>query len=402
MQSASTLGPHDHPDRAEPEGWAEVLAGGGSPMAALFAAVARDVDRLTDQGVERIRAAVDAYAGAAPRERGDLWWSTKRNMQTALVCLAEQRPLTEADLANRRLLGARSAERGIPLESVMHAFRLGYILVWDALRTSADALGPPAAQALLDSAGSMWLSLDQFASAVASGHRGASSLQAEDSRRRQLAFVAALRRGPTSADDATSLAAALDLDPGGCFAWAMFEGYGSRAVADVRFFVDNPPGVLGLVVAPSLGARDEQRLALGLVQSGARHVGVGLARRGLPGARRSLLDAEQAHQVACTSQRSSSLFRDEWLACLVVQAADQLSDVLAVALDELRGNAELRETVSVFLQENGSLAGTGKRLHLHPNTVAYRLTRLADRTGIDVRTSTGVAHAQAVLTLVTP
>ncbi len=386
--------------RAEPEGWASLLAGGGAPMAAMFAAVAGDIDRLTDRGVDRIRAAVGEYSGVSPGEHGDLWWSTKRNMQISLVCLAEQRPLAEADLVDRRILGARAAERGIPLESVMHAFRLGYIVVWDALQASAIELGPAAAQALLDAAGPMWLLLDRFASALASGHRDAGAVQAEDDRRRQLAFVSALRQWPASGDETRQLALGLGLDSGGCFLWAVFEGYGSQALDIVTLSVENLSGVLGLVVGPNLGAGDEQWLSEALLASGARHVGVGLARSGLAGARRSLLDAEQAHALAVGSDRDSSVFRADWLTVLVAQAADQLSDLLYVALDELQRNTELRQTVSVFLQENGSLAAAAKRLHLHPNTVAYRLTRLADRTGIDVRTSTGVAQSLAVLTLV--
>lgn len=169
---------------AEPAGWTDVLPGGEGPMSTLIAAVAGNVDELADRGLARIRAEVPDYAGVPSSEHGNLWWATKRNIQTELVCRAEQRPLRGDELEVCHLLGARAAERGIPLESVMHAFRLGFIVVWNALREAADDLGPAAARALLDSAGHMWLSLEDFASALANGHRDASAVQSEDTRRR--------------------------------------------------------------------------------------------------------------------------------------------------------------------------------------------------------------------------
>lgn len=370
-------------------------------MAALFAAVARDIDQLTDCAVQRIHAGVEEYAAASPHTQGDLWWSTRRNIQAALVHLAEQRPLPATDLAAQRALGVRAAQRGIPLDAVMHAFSLGYIVAWDALRRAADNLGQAAATALLDAAGPMWLSLERFTSAVASGHRDASAVEAEHSRRKALAFVDALRRWPGALGEAEQAAAALGIPREDCFVWAMFEASTPTPLDLLTLVLDSPGGVLGLATGGSLGPSDERALASELVGSGARHVGVGLARQGLAGARQSLLDAEQAHEVAKTWHAEPCLFRRDWFSCMVRQSADQLQDLLGAACIELAKH-EVRETVSVFLDESGNLAAAAKRLYLHPNTVAYRLARLAQRTGIDVRTSQGVAHALAALALSPP
>ncbi len=94
------------------------------------------------------------------------------------------------------------------------------------------------------------------------------------------------------------------------------------------------------------------------------------------------------------------IFRKDWRACLTLQSAQQLQGVLADAVEAMTEHAELRNTVAVFLEEDASLVSTGRRLHLHPNTVAYRLARLADSTGLDVRTSAGTADALAALALV--
>jgi PucR C-terminal helix-turn-helix domain/GGDEF-like domain len=46
----------------------------------------------------------------------------------------------------------------------------------------------------------------------------------------------------------------------------------------------------------------------------------------------------------------------------------------SLAIDDEQ-NARLRDTLSVFLQENGSFKGTGERLNLHKNTLQYRVRR---------------------------
>jgi DNA-binding PucR family transcriptional regulator len=44
-------------------------------------------------------------------------------------------------------------------------------------------------------------------------------------------------------------------------------------------------------------------------------------------------------------------------------------------------NARLRETLSVFLQENGSFKATAERLTLHKNTVQYRVRKAQEGMG---------------------
>ncbi len=55
------------------------------------------------------------------------------------------------------------------------------------------------------------------------------------------------------------------------------------------------------------------------------------------------------------------------------------------------------EFSGVYLEENGSLTAIGERLFLHKNTVKYRIARLTERTGVDIRT----CHGAYVFTLAT-
>lgn len=390
---------HAAAPRNDPRGWRQVRTGGNTASAALFAELAGRVDELSDSGVSRIRSAVHEYADVADGRR-ELWWETRRHIQMMLVCLARQRSLTAEDLAHQRLVGVRAAERGIALESVMHAIRLGCILVWDELRVTADHLGPSAARVLLDAAGPMWVSLDQLSSAVAAGHRDTEALRQQDSRRLAAAFLTALRRLPFRHDETESAARALDLDQDADFVFAVFAGHPLDVTALVDVLMDDHATTFALRVGDQLSSNDEQGLAGALVRAGAQHVGIGLVRQGLAGARQSLLDAECAHAAAVAMGVQQCIFRKDWRACLTLQSAQQLQGVLADAVEAMTEHAELRNTVAVFLEEDASLVSTGRRLHLHPNTVAYRLARLADATGLDVRTSAGTADALAALALV--
>ncbi len=47
------------------------------------------------------------------------------------------------------------------------------------------------------------------------------------------------------------------------------------------------------------------------------------------------------------------------------------------------------EFARIYLEENGSLIAIGERLFLHKNTVKYRIARLNERTGVDIRTCRG-------------
>ncbi|WP_226362346.1 helix-turn-helix domain-containing protein [Pseudonocardia sp. ICBG1142] len=50
---------------------------------------------------------------------------------------------------------------------------------------------------------------------------------------------------------------------------------------------------------------------------------------------------------------------------------------------DARSGTGLVETLEVFLDESGSWNRTAARLHLHVNTVRYRIGRVAELTGRD-------------------
>ena len=62
------------------------------------------------------------------------------------------------------------------------------------------------------------------------------------------------------------------------------------------------------------------------------------------------------------------------------QAIDSLVEEVYVALRST--DPALIETVAAYLERAGSLEGAARELFVHPNTVRYRLRRVADVTGL--------------------
>ena len=129
-------------------------------------------------------------------------------------------------------------------------------------------------------------------------------------------------------------------------------------------------------------------------------VGIGLQRAGLPGAADSATDAEES--LVYGRGRSGDRvvwFEHEWLAVTLFQRAARLAPLLRPC----RGESSLHGDAAVAIDglfDNGfSCSATGRSLHLHPNTVRYRVERWQQLTGWDVKTRQGLLRSIAALGL---
>ncbi len=57
------------------------------------------------------------------------------------------------------------------------------------------------------------------------------------------------------------------------------------------------------------------------------------------------------------------------------------------------------ETISAFAAADMNITTAASALHVHPNTVRYRLARIADTTGLDPRTFSGLADLHCIIEL---
>jgi hypothetical protein len=381
------------------------LAAGGRPLATVAAELAADIDDVTDAATRRILETIAGYSPTDVVPREDLWWSVRRNVELVLVTLATEALPSESELSVRRELGVRRAEQGLALADLLRAFRVGYLAVWEALTDAAHRQGPDAVAALAEQAALVWGAMDAVSSAVADGYRDRATALDVDHRRRVLALVDALRAGDVPV--ATERALEAGIDPGAAVHVAACRGVamGQQHQRPVALLDARAQRDLGRVDAATAGVPTDEPTSVeaamvdALRTAGATHVGTGPAAAGIATAARALTQAESALRAAVALDVPVLSYAHDWLACTVIDAGDPLQDVLAPVVSHLAADADARATVEAFLAADGNLTRAADRLHLHPNGVAYRVRRLAEQTGVDLRTSAGAREAHVALLL---
>jgi DNA-binding PucR family transcriptional regulator len=114
----------------------------------------------------------------------------------------------------------------------------------------------------------------------------------------------------------------------------------------------------------------------------------GAAGAGVSGFRRTHQQALAAHAVALAAgssgQRATSFTEVAPLAlmsCSVELLRTWVHETLGQLADDDEQHARLRDTLRVFLQENGSFKATAERLILHKNSVQYRVRKAEEALG---------------------
>jgi sugar diacid utilization regulator len=129
-------------------------------------------------------------------------------------------------------------------------------------------------------------------------------------------------------------------------------------------------------------------------------IGVGVERIGLPGAADSATDAEEALVYGRgLSENRVVWFERDWLAITLFQREARLAPMLAPDRGKSSLHGDAAVAVSGLIDNGFSFSATGRALHLHPNTVRYRVERWQQLTGWDVKTRQGLLCSIAALGL---
>jgi DNA-binding PucR family transcriptional regulator len=120
---------------------------------------------------------------------------------------------------------------------------------------------------------------------------------------------------------------------------------------------------------------------------------------------------QQAHREATLSLTYTSatrpivsLYELSSLECAVIGATATTKAAIASKGNGLRALppddlATSVETIRAFFNANLNVAKAAEQMHVHPNTVRYRLQQIATRTGHDPRTLTGLVDLVCILEL---
>jgi hypothetical protein len=362
--------------------------------------------------VERIMAKLPhevAFYGLLPEEEltGDIAAITRENLHMFGRMLREGAPPSRADLNFVALSAAHRADELVPLGDVLHAYYVGAFEAWRLIAAEAGPDDLPDLRRLTEV-------LFDYLGAVSSTVSSAYLEEREAlSSARQVArhgLATALLAGEPAADAATR--AGLRLPPGYLvLALALAAhpdeaaGRPGAAVATRRklrrigavldrFAGDTVLSVLdgsgGAVLLPSAAhVADRWSELVGLIadvtEAAGAEVTAAVGHCAPDEVARTAEQTREVLRIARAAGRGPGLHRlEDVLLEYPLAAATDANRRLAALLDPLRDNEELLTTLRVHLANELNRRRTAAELHLHPNTVDYRLRRITQLTDLDV------------------
>lgn len=330
----------------------------------------------TEAAVLRELPVVSANADRAMRRR--VIEATFRRVLTLLA----GRTGTDAEAATHVTFGAAAARAGVPLESLTAGYRIGARVGWAHLRRAVHDLGATA-DVVLSLADAHVAYVDELAANSVEGYaREAELVRGEQARERQALLHALLAadNGPDGVDAARAAARAARWPWPESVAVAVLLGP-VRAVAPNKRLLTGTAGGTAIALGPPAELErwlaDETAAAAFGPPTPPEHAATSLAR-----ARRV------AGLIGAGALAGDSVVRwENELATLIVHADPTAAEAIAArcltALGDPSAARErlLRETLAAWLDHPGQPTAIARTLHLHPQTVHYRLARLRERLG---------------------
>lgn len=357
-------------------------------------------------------------------------------------CLAQARatlrtlhagaPPGEDVLAYVRSHAALRAQQQLPLSALLHAYRVGYGVVWDHIRT--EVTREPASIDTVFALADLCVDyVNAISFAASEGYLSGQRRILIEQERTHRSLLETLLRGDSPRDEAQVLLSALRLDArGSLFALIVaalpIADAGSpksleaalRGALDAllpTIASDDAPALVGVMHdrAVALVVRPEGSDLRGWTQAiadavpkviGELPLGAGLstAWSTLSDVPRAYKEAARAVGLARTDNRFVPLASTTLLDDLVGLADETtyrlVPDWAPVLLEEdRRSGGELSTTLLAYLDEQLSVTRAATRLDVHPNTIRYRLHRIESITAAPLRSFTHLFEVVASLRL---
>ncbi|MBW5247781.1 helix-turn-helix domain-containing protein [Streptomyces sp. P01-B04] len=379
----------------------EQHADGGLTVPPLLSVCAAEllerVDVLADDLFRTITAEIPPYARLSREVQADVRDFNERNLYEQLTCMADRRPMRTD---STRQCVRRRATQGVPVDAVLHAFRIGYRLLAHSLIDRAKEQPGTTMDDIAQASMSIWSLLDAASQTVNDVYRETLVGLARADELQRLLLLDALLNGKT-ADWAMlgGTGASLGLPEQGPYICVVAEHSDVTAMEQALLrnglrsaWRPRPDGLAGIVALPDPAvASGPSRvpgpaLVLGVV--GAAVAG----RAGLSPAYGRLRESADALRLATLAQASlpagthRAVTLDHDPAAALVAAGHDLALRLAVALLDpvlaAPDRKDLMETLTAWLDsDTGSTTEIAETLYCHRNTVRNRLDRVSRLTG---------------------
>jgi hypothetical protein len=360
-------------------------------VAASVVALRREAERVIDTVVDRIVAEIPSYA-AVPRDR--LRPGVAANVRDGIGYLFDEQAGAYASAATAEMataaidadaaaVGADRAERGIPVEDLLHAYRIGVRTVWERFTDEArrNEVDPDEILALADR---VWEWADTVMLRAAREHRRVDLEAALDAEQKRSAFVRALLAGTLDRSGIYLQAVAFGLDPDRRYLpFRARGGKDARAVVAllVPYFPHTTPPVTLFDgdLAGLLARRPASRLRGGVV------VGIGPAVRPAE-AVDAFERATRALDTACRFGMTGVYDLADLGLHTAVVAENELGTLLHDRyLAPIRDLPDIERTVITYLEGGMHVEDAARALFVHPNTLRNRLRRFEELTGANLR-----------------
>jgi hypothetical protein len=375
----------------------------------------QDREKVADQMVSAIAAAIPAYTSHPdPALLEDLTEHVTQNIDAFLRIAAEHRPPRPDDLTFVRAAVERRIAQGVPMDTVLHAFRVGQQFLWETVVVTAERIGAGPGAAI-----SLALPAMQYTDAASSEFtesyvRIEQQMQASTDRA-SAQIVEALIDGRRPADRSiAALRGPFAVDGDETHVVAVLTGIPDTELDQVRRAIDrhgrehplrgtvsHPVGgelVVVSAVDPS-AAQVPDRISGDLRSAAERaHAGV---RIGISGLCRGIGEIAAGHDEASAAARNAAEGTTVSLETMGViervalvggrgatparLVPDRIREFI---FDDLERDGALVSTALAYVEADLNARKAAEHLFLHPNTVLYRLRRIGERTGIDVRSAT--------------
>jgi sugar diacid utilization regulator len=376
--------------------------------------------------VERIVDEVPTYRRAPPEVIDDVLVLSTATAELLGQAFAAGSQVQREDVPIVREHAARRVHQGVSLEAFLHAYRAALFGYWDACAEEASRLdisreaGLALARFALDA-------IDTVTTHAAEAYLREQTRVQTQSGREARDLVERLIRGQPIADKRRHPAAP-GLDPTGPLVTIIGRinettlpvGDALQVARDaleedmslgkVRPLVAIRQGEIVLVAAGTSSL--DKRASLRTARQRALdehdvdvHYGVGMPSPGFPGVHRSYREAALSLSYTSAVRPIVSLDELSSLECALISAdataraaiASKGSHLQALSDEDL---AATFETVRAFSKADLNVTRAAEHMHVHPNTVRYRLQRIATTTGHDPRTFAGLVELLCILEVI--
>jgi PucR-like helix-turn-helix protein/diguanylate cyclase with GGDEF domain len=374
----------------------------------------------------RIVDEIPAYRGVAPEVINDLRAGATATAELLARTFAEGSAVRREDLGFLRDLAARRVYQGVSLEVFIHAYRVALLAYWDACADEASRLGI-SREAGFTLARSAIDGIDIITTQAAEAYLREETRLRTQSGRAARDLVERLINGQPI-DPGRRHPAAPGLDPTGQLVTVVGRvEQTTLAVGDalqiardaleesmslgvVRPLATIRHGELVLISAGSSPAAKITSLRAARQRAIDEHsvdvrYGVSVRSQGFAGVQQAYREAALSLSYTSPSRPIVSLDDLSSLECALIGATATTRAVITSKGNDLRALSDedlaaAIETIRAFSHADLNVAKAAEQIHVHPNTVRYRLQQIATKTGHDPRTFTGLVDLLCILEMI--